>query len=489
MFTPPGINAAELGDIDVNTVDGRIHLHYLSLPSHDVIGHAVSDDGLTFRPAPPALRTGDPGECDDDQIWTMHTVRNPDNGLYHMYYTALSLAERGQHQRVALATSPDFLHWTKHPGNPVCQPAAPWYNADLATLGRVAFRDPFVYVEDGLWHMLVCASTATGDRLRRGCVAHATSRDGIRWRLVKPLYAPAHLDDLEVPALLKRNGKYYLFVHEFRAPRSVYRIADSLDGPWRAPEYDEPLPPRNAVFRFCEWEGRTLLYTWFRGEADWHRAGPNYAALVPPKVVNVDRDGTLRMSTFPGWRNYHRGAPRVLPPAAFTAFTEGPAGAHWTRSAKALAAAVDGQIAAFAKGSHADFILDLTARLDGGRALGFIFRASENTEDGYWVRLDFERNRVELHYLTAMDSGFKRYVRKQPSLKQAHDLPLPRGRDLRLHLVASREYVELSVNDRVCLSIATYTRREGRLGLFIENGAGRFGPATVQAIKAPESGG
>jgi beta-fructofuranosidase len=489
MFTSPGMNPAELGDIDVNTVDGRIHLHYLSLPSHDVVGHAVSEDGLTFRAAPPALRTGDPGECDDDQIWTMQTVRNPANGLYHMYYTAVSLAERGQHQRVALATSADFLHWTKHPGNPVCEAAAPWYNADLKTLGRVAFRDPFVYIEEGVWHMLVCASTSRGDRLRRGCVAHAVSRDGIRWRLRKPLHAPAQLDDLEVPALLKRDGRYYLFLHEFRAPRSFYRIADSLAGPWRAPEYDEPLPPRNAVFRFCEWQGRTLLYTWFRGDSDWHRAGPHYASLVPPKVVNVERDGTLRMSSFPGWRNYHHGAPRTITPADFTSFTEGPAGARWRSSARALSGAVDGQLVAVAKGRHGDFILDVTARLDCGRALGLIFRASENTEEGYWVRLDFERNRVELHYLCAMDSGYRRYVRKQPSLKQSHELPLPRGRELRLHLVASREYVELSVNERIALSCASYVRTEGRLGLFIEDGAGRFGVATVQGIRAPESGG
>lgn len=487
MFTCTGMNAAELGDIDVQTVKGRIHLHYLSLPNHDIIGHAVSDDGLTFVPAPAALRTSDPGACDDDMIWTMHTVRHPTSGLYHMYYTACSLADHGQVQRVALATSRDFLHWTKHPKNPVCVAAAPHYNADLGLLGRVAFRDPFVYIEEGLWHMLVCASAATGDRLRRGCVAHAVSTDGIKWTLRKPLYAPAHLDDIEVPALLKHDGTYYLFIHEFRTPRSFYRTSRSLDGPWVAPAYDEPLPGNNAVNRFCAWQGQTLMYTWYRCEADWPRRSTAYASLVPPKQVNFEPDGTLRMSTFAGWSNYFKGKPVVLSPRAWTAFTEGPAA--WKASAKEIGAAVVGQLVGAAAGRFDDFILDIPVRLDAGRALGLFFRASENTEDANWVRLDFERQRVELHRLSPMDTACRRFVRRQPSLKQSFELPFSRGRELRLHLVASREYIELSINDRVCLSAVTWARQEGRLGLFIENGAGVFGPARVQPLRAPASGG
>lgn len=487
MYTSPSFISTEIGDIDINVVDGRFHLHYLSLPSHDLVGHAVSDDGLQFEPAPPAVRTGDPGECDDDQIWTMHTVRNPETGLYHMYYTGISLAEHGQVQRVALATSEDFANWTKCGTNPVCVAAAPHYNGDLSLLGRVAFRDPFVYIEDGVWHLLVCASAGQGDRFRRGCVAHATSTDGFEWTLQPPLYAPAHMDDLEVPALIKRDGRYYLFFHEFRTPESFYRIADSLDGPWLAPEYDEFLPPHNAVSRFCEWEGELLCYTWFRCQADWPRTMPNYCSLVPPKQVNIDPDGTVRMSTFAGWRKRWKGKPTTLAPADLTAFSEGPA--EWQASDAALSASVVGQIVGAATPSFDDFVLDTTARLDEGRALGIIFRADDDLEGGNWLRLDFGRNRVELRHMAAMDSMYKRYVRKQPNLKQAWDVPLPRGEELRLHLVASREYVELSVNDRVVISAATYAQTAGRVGVFIENGTGRFGPITVQPIDAPISGG
>ena len=488
MYTSPSLFLNEVGDHDVNTVDGRIHLHHLCLPSHDVVGHAVSDDGLTFKPARPALYTGAPGECDDDMIWTMHTVRSPKTGLYHMYYTACSLAENGQVQRVAMATSRDFEHWTKDPRNPVLVAAPPHYLGDTGLLGRVAFRDPFAFIDDdGSWHLLVCASTAAGDRLRRGCVAHAVSRDGLAWKLRKPLYAPCQTDDLEVPALLKHKGRYYLFVHELRTPRSYYRVADSLEGPWVAPAYDEPLPDHNCVNRFCRWKGATLMYTWYRCEADWPRSTNSYASVLPPKEVHFDRDGALRMSTFGGWRACFRGRPRRLAAGEFRSFREGPAA--WRVAGGRLRGDVVGQLVGFAAAEFGDFVLDADLQCDRGRAAGLVFRASANTECGNWARLDFERQRVELHRLMPRDTGLNRTVRMQPSLRQSFDFPLARGRRLRLHLVASREYVELSINGRICLSTATYAQQRGRLGFFLENAAGSFGPVTVQPITAPASGG
>src|ERR1051326_8013427 len=115
MYTPPGANPNELGDITVIDHAGQIHLFHLTLPNHDVVAHAVSDDGITFQPVASAIHIGAAGECDDDMIWTMHVIRHPRRKLFHMYYTGCSLAENGQFQRAALATSPDLSHWRKHP--------------------------------------------------------------------------------------------------------------------------------------------------------------------------------------------------------------------------------------------------------------------------------------------------------------------------------------------------------------------------------------
>ena len=104
--------------------------------------------------------------------------------------------------------------------------------------------------------MLVTGRTATGSRFRSGCVAHATSRDGLRWQLQKPLYAPAQFEDLEVVSYLRHSDRHALFFHQFQTGNTLCRVADALTGPWRPPPRELLLPQWNAVFRFCERKGR-----------------------------------------------------------------------------------------------------------------------------------------------------------------------------------------------------------------------------------------
>ena len=54
MYFTPGANPNELGDFEVVQKDGQLHAFYLSLPSHDAVGHLVSDDGINWTPLPAA---------------------------------------------------------------------------------------------------------------------------------------------------------------------------------------------------------------------------------------------------------------------------------------------------------------------------------------------------------------------------------------------------------------------------------------------------
>src|SRR5262249_33378575 len=71
VYAPRAGIEPELGDVEVIVADDRLHLFHLTPPNNDAVAHAVSDDGLSWRELPVALRTGPPGSCDDDQIWTM----------------------------------------------------------------------------------------------------------------------------------------------------------------------------------------------------------------------------------------------------------------------------------------------------------------------------------------------------------------------------------------------------------------------------------
>ena len=468
MYSPPGFIPNELGDCTVIAHQGRVHLFHLTLPNHDVVAHAVSDDGIAFRPTDPALHVGPAGDCDDDMIWTMHVVRHPRRALFHMYYTACAQREHGQFQRVALATSRDLMTWKKWPHNPILEPRAPHYNANLNRVGFVSFRDPFVFVDDaGLWHMLVTARTAGKNRFQSGCVAHATSSDGLRWRLRLPLYAPSQFEDLEVVSLLRHGHRHVLFFNHFCVGDTLCRVADSLEGPWRPPPRAMLLPQGNVVFRFCDWNKRTLVYHWLRAKADWPRrggAGAMFMAVPPPKEVVWDAQGNPAFQSFSGWKKYHRGKPRSLPPAGFSAV---------------------GQKTVAQRGDFDHFICEGDITLAAGRAAGIVFRADAAIEIANFVRLDFERQTIELHKWDIWDSGLRRFKRVQPTLVQSLPATLRRGQPIHVRLLACAEYIEVSLDGVVHLCAATYRARSGRFAWVIEDGAVQFAKFTVQSLAVP----
>lgn len=97
------------------------------------------------------------------QTWTGSVVRG-DDGLWNMFYTGISHAERGQVQRIGVATSPDLHSWTKRGRQPVVTSDGRWYQQFAATGRPEAWRDPWVIRDpegDG-WHMVVTACALGG---------------------------------------------------------------------------------------------------------------------------------------------------------------------------------------------------------------------------------------------------------------------------------------------------------------------------------------
>ena len=489
MYTPPGANPNELGDITVIDHAGQIHLFHLTLPNHDVVAHAVSDDGITFQPVASAIHIGAAGECDDDMIWTMHVIRHPRRKLFHMYYTGCSLAENGQFQRVALATSTDLSHWRKHPGNPVLEPRPPHYNNDLHRVGFVSFRDPFVFVDErGLWHMLVTGRTPTGSRFRSGCVVHATSKDGLRWQLQKPLYAPSHFEDLEVASYLRNGDRHAIFFNHFLVCDGLCRVANSLDGPWVPPTRELLLPRGNVVFRFCQWKGRTLLYHWLMSKADWSRrggSGATFFALPAPKEVEWDNDGNPALRSFSGWSRFHRGRQETLTAASFRS-VEGDAGA-WRKSADgSLLGSANGQAIATHRAECDHFSAEFTLTLVSGRAAGLVFRGDDRLEIANLLRFDYNQQTVELHKWDRYDSSHNRFKSIQPTLLQSLPAKLTHGVPVHVSVLACCEYIEVSLDGIVYLCASTYRAQRGRFGWLVENGAAVFSDLRVQPLRVPQ---
>lgn len=200
MYSGSGFSDWEIGDITVIIHKGVYHLFHLIIPNHDYIAHATSSDGLSWKRVKNALFVGDPGEWDDDMLWTMHVVEDGERFL--MYYTGLQRKDRGIVSRIGIATSDDLLTWTKLqlPGFPV-EPKGIFYEtANENPRTWLSFRDPFRFDHENESYLLVSARSVHGHVSRRGCVG-MVSITNHQPELRPPLLHPLVYDDIECPCV------------------------------------------------------------------------------------------------------------------------------------------------------------------------------------------------------------------------------------------------------------------------------------------------
>jgi beta-fructofuranosidase len=484
MYFSSGYNPNEIGDFEVVEQDGQLHCFYLSLPSHDQIGHLVSDDGLNWRPLPAAIRTGEPGEFDDDQIWTMGVFRKGET--WFMLYTALS--ERGRMQKVGLATSTDLIHWTKYSGNPVIAADARWYEAEQTGNYRVDWRDPHVIEVDGVLHGFLCARRNEGLLNRRGCASYFTSEDGYHWRVLPPAATPSDCFDFECPSVWKQDGRFYMAAIGGGINRTIYRVAERVEGPYRRPDDDSLLPCSNHFLnmsvRPCFWRGAWHLFHWQRGPRDWGGNSEGYAMLASPKRAEVREGGALAATSF-DWSAQYAGAPLEIneeTPAASSC------GAwRWTPSTL-CAEAGDGAAIWLMQDESKDFILRAEVTLDAdnpAKEFGLVLRADETGDQGLFAACIPGRFAVELvKYIHNRRHGPQSLWRGRSVLQSHHLPPAPDGK-YSLSLIAYGPSIEFNVNGRLALAAMSLPRRAGRLGLFAEDGGAQFSNVSVQPLRAP----
>lgn len=478
MYSPPGFGAfsrtPEIGDIEVFVKDEEIHLFHLILPNHDIIAHAVSRDGLVWEELPDALRTGNPGSYDDDMLWTP-SVKEYKN-RYNMVLPVLSKADHGAIPRVALATSEDLIHWEKYPGNPIGEADPRWYDTDLAT-GQISWRDTYLFVEQDTAYILVCARERKDvPFLRRGCVGLMSSTNGTEWNIEAPLYAPGHYIDWEVPVLVKLNGHYYLFGGIRETLSCHYRIADRFRGPYYTPSNAEILPRGNYANRVCRWKGKYLMFNWLHPLSTETFPG---RLLAPPKEIIVESDSTLSLRSFEGWTEKHKEPKLVLSAKDFLRKGKSVKGRWDVHGQEILCHSAEKMSTFLLTEEEDNFILDLTVRIEQGIAAGIVFRSPD---DGFgeamFLRVSLDENEMQLVRCSKeeMRSEWQdRYwINYDRLVLNSGRIPLRPGEECKLHLIASHEYIEASVNGRVKVSTISWALKKGGIGIFTEYGVASF---------------
>jgi hypothetical protein len=283
------------------------------------LGHAWSDDLVTWHEEPPILPPGPYGSFDDMKHYTGHMIAK--DGLYYLYYTGRSLQEEGRVQRTMLATSPDLYTWTKYAGNPVMVADPRWYLAEQtpAKYNAVGWRDPKIVLDEatGWYYAFLAADLPEGEFAERGCVARARSRDLLHWEVMPPAFAPRKYATIEVPDVFHLDGRWYLTLltgtaygnprGSFSDPHvnmgTLYAVSDRLDGEFH--ELDD-----NVLIGAKWWEGTSCRSIEFRGQRylfyfqcereGGHDGGQfNWGKLTTPKELHTTPEGYLRATYSP----------------------------------------------------------------------------------------------------------------------------------------------------------------------------------------------
>ncbi|MDQ6763435.1 MAG: glycosyl hydrolase family 32, partial [Bacteroidota bacterium] len=287
MYSGSGFSDWEIGDITVIIHEGVYHLFHLIIPNHDYIAHATSKDGISWKRVNNALFVGEPGEWDDDMLWTMDVCRVAEKAkgkAFEMYYTGLQRRDRGVISRIGLAESDDLITWKKNRKNiyPI-EPRGIYYEAPDANPRKwLSFRDPFRYEYNGEVYLLVCARTITGPVSRRGCVGVVKITNDIV-ELMPPLLYPMVYDDIECPCVFELKGKFYLLGSIREDIKVRYWFAPDFFGEYHSFHADVLLPQGNYAARIVQDGDHLLVYNFFYayGKIDALRV------LPPPKELDT----------------------------------------------------------------------------------------------------------------------------------------------------------------------------------------------------------
>ncbi|MDO8336947.1 MAG: glycosyl hydrolase family 32 [Microcella sp.] len=159
---------------------------------HPIVGHAVSDDLVTWTVVRDALIVSESPAFDSYTTWTGSVVRD-DDGVWWMFYTGTSREDGGDVQSIGAARSTDLETWTKVSTEALVTADPRHYERlDLELWHDEAWRDPWVFrfADESTWHMLITARANAGDPRSRGVMGHATSDDLLNWTVQPPLSPP-----------------------------------------------------------------------------------------------------------------------------------------------------------------------------------------------------------------------------------------------------------------------------------------------------------
>ncbi len=489
MYRPSSFNQQELGDVEVIYHNDTIHLFHLCLPSHDKVAHLISTDGIRWKELEPAIATGNPGEFDDDMIWTMGITKYKDK--FYMHYTGLSSTESGRVQRTGLAVSDDLIHWRKVSNKPVIAPAKPYERKLRERQVAVSWRDPKIYYENGRFYCLICAREDAGPFLYRGSAGLGISDDLIHWKIEKPILAPREYYDLECPQLIKIGKWYYILAGIMEDSTQRYWLAKTLKGPYHTPLNNLLAPKGHYAGKICKVGNEWWYFCWHAIISDGPDPAGNYlpentyTRYIPtPLIVNQRPDGTLFLSSNPNWTKFYQ--KKISLKFQLQKVLKNAHSVVKTDSQNVTLSSSVGREMVLSRSALKNFSFQAKMHINATKA-GIGFHIDPGQADGYFIEICPSTNQIKLvkHLLTIRNDRnywFNYEVLQEAFYKFNSDTPT-----FEFHLQVVDGEIEFSINRQVIISKISFARQVGKLGFWVTSGKAKINSPTLHSIRSPLS--
>jgi len=169
------------------------------------LGYGTTKDFIQINWIADDVLCANPSGWDNSSIWSGDVVKTK-NG-YLLFYTSRNReTDDGFTQNIGAAISQDFIHWERiddfrlQPDDVIYEPRSVTGDSSIH-----AWRDPFLFLQDGCPYMLLTAKTKDLPIEKKGVVALLKSQDGglLHWDILPPVVAPGWYSEMEVTQLFK----------------------------------------------------------------------------------------------------------------------------------------------------------------------------------------------------------------------------------------------------------------------------------------------
>ena len=486
---------------------GKVHSIYIQLPRQGStrearlsgsLGHAVTQDLVSWQELPVALYRGSPGTYDDAELWTGTVVEN--DGVLYLYYTGRSSSEGDRINRIALATSKDGITWEKWKENPIIEADGRWYaNAEhpLNLYGHgypiVDMRDLCVVRDpdgDGWWGFF-CARKHSKTNAGSSVIGLCHSKDLINWEQFPPCFEPEGQACVEVPEVFCIRGRWYMLCltgsnygqrgglsDPLVRVATLYAVSDDVRGPYRMLEDHNVVIGAVAHQGYCaktlEWQSRrTMFYT--QSEYEQDKTAWGHGSISMPVWLDADETGKLHALWHP-----------VLDDACADALTGAPldvSGGEWgsigdweTFDGETKGSCADDWAILPFDPLHEDCVIDVDVELRTAKGAGLAFRIpGENimARDGGCV--------------TLLDPTLRQVIftrlRNFP-YNECRTWDIRSGGKYHLRVMITGYVFMIYIDNRLAIQCYESCARTGRIALYVEKGEALFSNFRVRRLKS-----